>query len=51
MEQALTLAIDQDLDSLELFNQNDGARNAAQHERRVRELTCGSDLNQFANLS
>jgi len=39
MDQALAPAVDDDLDSLELFNQNDAARNAVLHERHVRELT------------
>lgn len=39
MDRALAPAIDDDLDSLELFNQNDAARNAVLHERHVRELT------------
>jgi hypothetical protein len=39
MDQALTPAVEEDLDSLELFNQNDAARNATLHERRVRALT------------
>jgi radical SAM superfamily enzyme YgiQ (UPF0313 family) len=39
MDQALTAAVDEDFDSLELFNQNDAARHAVEHERRVRELT------------
>ena len=38
MDQALTPAVEEDLDLLELFNQNDAARNAVQHERHVREL-------------
>ncbi|MGO9642513.1 MAG: radical SAM protein, partial [Candidatus Acidiferrales bacterium] len=39
MDQALTAAVDEDFDSLELFNQNDAARNAVDHERHVRALT------------
>jgi radical SAM superfamily enzyme YgiQ (UPF0313 family) len=39
IDQALTPAVEEDLDSLELFNQNDAARNAALHDRRVRALT------------
>jgi hypothetical protein len=39
MDQALSPAVEDDLDSLELFNQNDAARHAVQHERHVRELT------------
>ncbi len=39
MDQALTPAVEEDLDSLELFNQNEAARNAVQHERHMRELT------------
>ena len=39
MDQALAPAVEDDLDSLELFNQNDAARNAVLHERHVRELT------------
>lgn len=42
MDQALTPAIEEDLDSLDLFNQNDAARNAVHHERHVRELTAGA---------
>jgi hypothetical protein len=42
IDQALTPAIEEDLDSLELFNQNDAARNAVEHERHVRELTGGT---------
>lgn len=41
MDEALTPAVEEDLDSLELFNQNTAARNAVQHERLVRELTAG----------
>ena len=41
MDQALAPAVDDDLDSLELFNQNDAARNAVLHERHVHELTAG----------
>jgi radical SAM family protein len=39
MDQALTPVVEEDLDSLELFNQNAASRNAVQHERHVRELT------------
>ena len=39
MDQALSPAVEDDLDSLELFNQSDAARNAVLHERHVRELT------------
>jgi len=39
MDQALTPASEDDLDSLALFNQNEAARHAVEHERRVRELT------------
>jgi hypothetical protein len=39
MDLALTPAVEEDLDSLELFNQNGAARNAVQHLRNVRELT------------
>ncbi len=39
IDQALTPAAEEDLDSLELFNQNDAVRNAVEHERHVRELT------------
>jgi radical SAM superfamily enzyme YgiQ (UPF0313 family) len=42
MDQALAPAVDDDLDSLELFNQNDAARNAVLHERHMRELTAGA---------
>jgi Radical SAM superfamily len=42
MDQALTPAVEEDLDSLELFNQNDAARNAVHHERHVRELTAAA---------
>jgi hypothetical protein len=38
MDQALTPAVEEDLDSLELFNQNYAARNAVQYERHVRKL-------------
>ena len=41
MDQALAPVVEEDLDSLELFNQNDAARNAVQHERHMRELTAG----------
>jgi hypothetical protein len=39
MDQALAPAVEDDLDSLELFNQNDAARDAVLHERHMRELT------------
>ena len=39
MDQALTPAAEEDVVSLELFNQNAAARNAAQHERHMRVLT------------
>jgi len=39
IDQALTPAVEDDLDSLELFNQNEAARNSVEHERHVRELT------------
>jgi hypothetical protein len=39
IDQALTPAAEDDLDSLALFNQTDAARNAVEHERHVRELT------------
>lgn len=39
IDQALTPAAEEDLNSLELFNQNDAARNAVVHERHVRQLT------------
>ena len=39
MDQALTPAVEEDLDLLELFNQNAAARNAVQHERHMRVLT------------
>ncbi|HSY88941.1 MAG TPA: radical SAM protein [Verrucomicrobiae bacterium] len=39
MDQALTPAVEDDLDSLELFNQNDAARNSVRHGRHPRELT------------
>jgi len=42
VDQALTAAVEEDLDELELFNQNDGARNAVEHERHVRELTAAA---------
>jgi radical SAM superfamily enzyme YgiQ (UPF0313 family) len=42
MDQALTPVVEEDSDSLELFNQNDAARNAVQHERYVRELTAAT---------
>jgi radical SAM superfamily enzyme YgiQ (UPF0313 family) len=38
-DRAMTPASNDDLDSLELFNQNDAARHAVKHERQVRELT------------
>jgi radical SAM superfamily enzyme YgiQ (UPF0313 family) len=38
IDQALTPAAEEDLDSLELFNQHDAARNAVKHARHVREL-------------
>jgi radical SAM superfamily enzyme YgiQ (UPF0313 family) len=44
MDEALTPAVEDDLDSLELFNQNAAARNAVQHERHVRELTADSSI-------
>jgi hypothetical protein len=37
-DQAMTPALEEDLDSLELFNQNEAARNAVKRERRVRDL-------------
>ena len=42
VDQALTAAVAGDLDELELFNQNDGARHAVEHERHVRELTAAA---------
>jgi radical SAM superfamily enzyme YgiQ (UPF0313 family) len=42
MDQALAPAVEDDLDSLELFNQNDAARKAVLHERHMRELTAGA---------
>jgi hypothetical protein len=42
MDQALAPAVEDDLDSLELFNQSDAARNAVLHERHMRELTAGA---------
>ena len=36
---ALTAPVEEDLDELELFNQNDEARKVLEHERHVRELT------------
>ncbi len=42
MDQALTPTVDEDFGSLELFNQNDAARNAVEHERRVRDLTAAA---------
>jgi radical SAM superfamily enzyme YgiQ (UPF0313 family) len=39
IDQALTPAAEDDLDTLELFNQNDAARHAVEHERHLRELT------------
>ena len=42
MDQALSPAVEDDLDSLDLFNQSDAARHAVQHERHVRELTAAA---------
>jgi hypothetical protein len=42
MDPALTPVTEEEVDTLELFNQNDAARNAVQHERHVRELTHAS---------
>jgi radical SAM superfamily enzyme YgiQ (UPF0313 family) len=42
MDRALSPAVEDDLDSLGLFNQNDAARHAVQHERHVRELTAAA---------
>ena len=39
LDQALTPAIESDLDELELFNQNAAARHAVQHARHVQKLT------------
>ena len=39
MDLALSPAVEEDLDNLELFNQNDAARHAVQHDRNVREIT------------
>jgi hypothetical protein len=39
MDQALAPAVEEDLDSLELFNQNDSARKAVEHERHLRAVT------------
>ena len=39
MDAALTPVTDEEVDTLALFNQNDAARNAVQHERHVHELT------------
>jgi hypothetical protein len=39
MDQALAPIVDEELDSLELFNQNDAARRAVEHERHIRALT------------
>jgi hypothetical protein len=39
VDEALAPATDEDLDVMELFNQNDAARNAVQHARTVHELT------------
>ena len=39
VDQALTPAVEEDLDLLELFNQNAAARNAVNHERHMRVLT------------
>jgi hypothetical protein len=38
----LTAPVEEDLDELELFNQNDEARNVLEHERHVRELTAAA---------
>ena len=43
MDQALSPAVEDDLDSLDLFNQSDAARHAVQHERHVRELTAAAN--------
>lgn len=39
MDLALSPALEEDLDELELFNQSGAARHAVQHERHMRELT------------
>jgi radical SAM superfamily enzyme YgiQ (UPF0313 family) len=39
MDQAITPVTEAEVDTLELFNQNEAARHAVQHERHVRELT------------
>jgi radical SAM superfamily enzyme YgiQ (UPF0313 family) len=39
MDAAIAPVTDEDVDNLDLFNQNDAARNAVQHERHVHELT------------
>jgi radical SAM superfamily enzyme YgiQ (UPF0313 family) len=39
MDEAIRPASDDDFESLELFNQNDAARRAVQHARKIRELT------------
>ena len=36
MDLALTPAVEEDLSSLDLFNQNEAARNAVHHERQTR---------------
>ena len=43
MDLALSPALEEDLDELELFNQNDAARHAVQHERHMRELTAAAN--------
>jgi hypothetical protein len=38
----LTAPVEEDLDELEVFNQNDEARNVLEHERHVREPTAAA---------
>jgi hypothetical protein len=39
MDAAISPVTDEDVDKLDLFNQNDAAKHAVQHERHVHELT------------
>ena len=39
MDQALTPVSDDELNTFALFNQNDAARHAVEHERKVHKLT------------
>jgi hypothetical protein len=44
MDQALTPAVEEDLDALALFNQNDAARNAVRHERQRRGAAAAGSI-------